>query len=254
MSQTTCPRFRGLSWLTTGHKESIHKIDVSSVLESHWTSKAEWHRFALNPKVLSMVSEMTAEVRSGKGLAQRPEWHRLSVDFTTHTFKAAAILNKWPRLLRPYVHWFLPCFQQVRKDIKEARQIYETELGPRKEKERAAVTQGEVPPVYEDMIYWLDEHSKGAPFDAVMAQLMMAQAMIHGTADLITQSLFNIITRPGLLEELRAEVVSVLGSNGVTTDSLSHLHFLDSVVKETLRVKPLFLGKNFCLYEHAQPF
>lgn len=192
-----------------------------------------------------MVAEMTAEVRSGKSLAQRQEWHRLSVDFTTHTFKAAAILNKWPRLLRPYVHWFLPCFKQVREDIKEARQIYEKEMSPRKAKEDAAAKRGETPPVYEDMIYWLDEHSKGAPFDAVMAQLMMAQAMIHGTADLITQSVFNIITRPELLEELRAEMISVLGSNGVTTDSLSQLHFLDSVVKETLRVKPLFLGKKF---------
>lgn len=192
-----------------------------------------------------MVAQMTAEVRSGKSLARRPEWHRLSVDFTTHTFKAAASLNKWPRFLRPYVHWFLPCFKQVRKDIKEARNIYEEEMAPRKARDDAAAMRGEAPPAYEDMIYWLDNHSKGAPFDAVMAQLLMAQAMIHGTADLIAQSIFNIISTPELLEELRAEIVSVLGSQGITTDSLSELHFLDSVVKETLRVKPLFLGKAF---------
>jgi hypothetical protein len=192
-----------------------------------------------------MVAQLTTEVRSGKELSQKPEWRRVSVDFTVHSFIAAQDLNKWPKLLRPVVHWFLSSCRKVRADIEEARAIYTPVVEVRMAKKREAIANGEKPPMYNDMIDWLDELSKGCPFDAAMAQMMIAQAMIHGTADLTTQTLFDICERPQLVEDLRAEILSVIGKEGLTQASLSKLHLMDSVVKESQRLKPLFLGRSF---------
>jgi hypothetical protein len=195
-----------------------------------------------------MTSQLTAEMRSGKDLAQSPAWRRLSVSFTIHTFIAAADLDSWPRFLRHIVHWFLPSWKRLRADIQEARVVYNVASEARKAVKREAVAKGEDVPVYNDMMDWLDEQAKGQPFDAALAQLLIAQAMIHGTADLTTQAIFDIAERPVLIEELRAEILSVIGKEGLSMASLSNLHLMDSVIKESQRLKPLFLGKSFpCL-------
>lgn len=196
-----------------------------------------------------MISQLTAEMRSGKDLAQSPQWRRLSVSFTVHTFIAAADLDSWPRFLRHIVHWFLPSWKKLRADIAEAREVYNAAYDKRTAAKREAVAKGEEPPVYDDMMDWLDEQAKGRPFDAALAQLLIAQAMIHGTADLSTQVIFDIVERPELVEELRAEILSVIGEQGLTMASLSNLHLMDSVIKESQRLKPLFLGRSSsCLF------
>ena len=48
-------------------------------------------------------------------------------------------------------------------------------------------------------------------------------------ADLITKTLFVICERPELIEKLREEIISVLSS-------LSNVHLMDSVIKETPRI------------------
>ncbi|OAA38538.1 Cytochrome P450 [Metarhizium rileyi] len=219
----------------------LSELDVSSVLDAYWTKNPAWHRFALSPMLLEMTAQLTAEVRSGRELSLNPQWRQLSVDFTVHTFMAASEVNNWPRFLRRVIHWFLPSSRLVRDDIREARALFAPVIDARMAKKQEAIANGREPPEHHDMMYWMDARSRGGPFDAVMAQLMIAQAMIHGIADLTTQTLFHICERPSLLKELREEMKSLVTKTGLNQDSLSHMHLLDSVVKESLRVKPLFL-------------
>ena len=196
-----------------------------------------------------MIAQLTAIFRSGKELSENPNWNRLCIDFTCHTFMAAADLNKWPRCLRPLVHWFLPSFKFVRNDIQEARAIYARTSAERQAKKREAIAKGEKPPQYYDIAYWMEEDAKGETFDAAMAQMMVAQAQVHGMADLITKTLFDICERPELIEKLREEIFSVLGKECLSQSSLSNLHLMDSVIKETQRINPLALGMlSFHLY------
>ncbi|OQD73658.1 hypothetical protein PENDEC_c014G01357 [Penicillium decumbens] len=215
--------------------------DTSSILEEFWTDNSEWHKLILSPLVLDMISQLTAEVRSGPDLAQSPAWRRLSVSFTVHTFMAAADLDGWPRFLRPIVHWFLPSWKRLRADIEEARQIYDAATEARLNEKEEAISNGKTPPVYDDMMYWMEQRAGGVPFDACLAQLLIAQAMIHGTADLTTQAIFDIVERPELIQELREEILSVIGEQGLSVASLSNLHLMDSTIKESQRLKPLFL-------------
>lgn len=157
---------------------------------------------------------------------------------------AAAELDSWPWFLRRIVHWFLPLCKKLRADIEEARRVYNAAAKSRMAEVEQAVANGKEPPVYDDMMYWMAQHSGGVPFDECLAQLLIAQAMIHGTADLTTQAIFDIVERPELVEELRSEILSVIGKEGLTVSSLSNLHLMDSVIKESQRLKPLFLGMS----------
>lgn len=189
-----------------------------------------------------MISQLTAEMRSGPDLAKSPAWRRLSISFTVHTFIAAADLDIWPWFLRHVVHWFLPSLKRLRADIDEARQVYDAAAASRLLEKEKAISKGQSPPVYDDLMYWMEQRANGQPFDACLAQLLMAQAMIHGTADLTTQTIFDIAERPELVEELRAEILSVIGKEGFTVASLNNLKLMDSVIKESQRLKPMFLG------------
>lgn len=118
--------------------------------------------------------------------------------------------------------------EKLRAGIAEAREVYNAAYDKRLAARREAAAKGEDPPVYNDMMDWLDQHAKGRPFDAVLAQLLIAQAMIHGTADLSTQVIFDIVERPELVEELRAVILSVIGEQGLTMVSLSNLHLMNT--------------------------
>ncbi|KAJ5249007.1 Cytochrome P450 [Penicillium chermesinum] len=215
--------------------------ETTAILDEFWTTKPEWHSLTASPLVLDMVSQLTARMRSGPDLAKSTAWRRLSISFTVHTFIAAADLDVWPWFLRPIVHWFLPSWKRLRADIEEARQVFDAAAAIRLAEKEAAIAKGESPPVYEDMLYWMEQRAKGVPFDTCLAQLLIAQAMIHGTADLTTQAIFDIAERPELIEELRAEILTVIGIEGLTSASLNNLKLMDSVIKESQRLKPMFL-------------
>lgn len=67
----------------------------------------------------------------------------------------------------------------------------------------------------------------------------MAGAAIHTTTDLMTQLILNIVPRPALLAALRSEMIEVLGKEGWAKTSLYNLKLMDSVMKETQRMKPI---------------
>ena len=217
-------------------------LETSSFLETYWTNDPGWHRFSLKGIIINMVAQLTAEMRSGKELSQKPEWRRLCVEYPIGIFIAARDLKKWPKILHHVVHWFLPSWKKLRANIEEARAIFTPIVEARMAEKREAAANGEETPVYNDMIDWLDERAKGRPFDAAMAQFIMAHATIEGSADLLTQIIFDVCERPQLAQDLRAEILSVIGRDGLTKASLSNLHLMDSVAKESQRVKLLFSG------------
>ncbi|KAL1969929.1 hypothetical protein VTN77DRAFT_7439 [Rasamsonia byssochlamydoides] len=69
--------------------------------------------------------------------------------------------------------------------------------------------------------------------------LMMSFSAIHTSADLITQTIFDLAEHPEMIEPLRKEIVTVLSEHGWRKTSLYKLKPMDSVVKETQRLKPV---------------
>lgn len=62
-------------------------------------------------------------------------------------------------------------------------------------------------------------------------------------SDMITQVIYDIAQNPEVIEPLRKEMVEVLTKGGWKKTSLYNLKLLDSVIKESQRLKPIGSGK-----------
>lgn len=64
---------------------------------------------------------------------------------------------------------------------------------------------------------------------------------------LITQTIFDLAQHQEIIEPLRKEIVTVLSESGWKKTSLYKLKLMDSVVKETQRLKPVLSGTYYLL-------
>lgn len=98
-------------------------------------------------------------------------------------------------------------------------------------------------PDFNDAIDWFDHEGKGEPYDEASCQLGLSMAAIHTTTDLLIETMQNIMLHPELVEDLRKEIVQVLGAEGWKKTSLYNLKLVDSVVKESQRLRPSAMSK-----------
>jgi cytochrome P450 len=195
---------------------------------------------------LKLMARITSRVFLGEELCRNPDWLRITTTYTTQTFRAVEELRLWPAWLRSIVHWFLPNCTAARKLVQEARDV----IKPLLEKRRAARMESEArgeKAEWNDAIDWLEQLSQehGVNYDPVIAQLSLSVAALHSTNDFFTQVTIDIAHHPEIIQPLRDEIKSVLGQGGWTKHSLYNLKLMDSVMKESQRLKPLQIGKSF---------
>ena len=95
-----------------------------------------------------------------------------------------------------------------------------------------------------DAIVWLHEVANGQPYDPVTVQLGVSITAIHTTTDLLTQTLLDLVAHPEIIGPLRKEIEGVVAEHGWGMTTLQKMTLLDSVVKETQRLKPASGGKS----------
>jgi cytochrome P450 len=91
----------------------------------------------------------------------------------------------------------------------------------------------------------MDELSRGRQFDAAHSMIATSTAAIHTTSDLFSQLLIDLCKEPDLIDSLRKEVITVITSEGWKRSALQHLKLMDSVLKESQRLKPALIGEFF---------
>ncbi|KAH6843331.1 cytochrome P450 [Chaetomium sp. MPI-CAGE-AT-0009] len=192
-----------------------------------------WHTVPLRETALRLVARVSSRVFLGEELCRNEDWLRVTRDYTVDAFKAADELRLWPAPLRFFVHWFLPSCARARADVREARQILSGVL----EKRRAQKKRGEKVE-FEDAIEWFEREAKGRDYDPVVVQLTLSFAAIHTTTDLITQVMTDLSRNPEIMGDLRQEIVKAISDGGWKKTSLYNMKLLDSVIKESLRMKP----------------
>ncbi|KAF3483805.1 cytochrome P450 [Arthroderma uncinatum] len=85
---------------------------------------------------------------------------------------------------------------------------------------------------------WLRDAAAGRSLDHTAAQLAFAVSALHTTTELLKQTLLDICTHPKLIQPIRDEVSEALKEDGWTTAGLFKMQLLDSVIKESQRLKP----------------
>lgn len=130
----------------------------------------------------------------------------------------------------------------MRRQLVEARAIIGPVVQKRRDDRQQAVDRGLPPPAFNDALDWFEAESHGSAYDAAICQLSLSTAAIHTTTDLLTEVMFNIAKHPEIIADLRQEIVSVLAAEGWKKTALYNLKLLDSVVKESQRMRPVGLG------------
>lgn len=186
---------------------------------------------------------MSAVIFVGEELGRDQKWLSIVTNYSSDMFMADVDLCKWPEILRPIATYFLSSCGKLRRHIREA----ELKLHPiLSENHPAHVNK----PRFLD---WFEEISDGRKYNPVLAQISLAAAAIDTTSDLIIQTLIDICRFQDsrkLQEELREEMVRVLQADGWEKSAMYNLKLLDSVLKETQRVKPVVVCRCYCfIYE-----
>lgn len=194
--------------------------------------------------MMRYVSAISSRIFLGDELCRHKLWLETTSQYTLMSFKAIKALRQYPRILVPIVHWFLPECQESRRLLKECQVIIQEVLDRRRAEKTAAAKEGRPILRPDDAVEWAEQESKGEAYDPAVYQIALSLAAIHTTTDLLTQTLLNIVQQPGLIEELRAEVIEVFRRDGMGKTALFNLKLMDSVLKETQRLKPVQMSKS----------
>lgn len=196
----------------------------------------EWHDLVLKEQILSVVSRVTSRIFVGKHLGRNQKWLHTIVGYVELSIHAMQELRFWPKFLRPVIVWFLAKPTKLRAYIRDAETHVFAEIKRRQEEPE--------PIEYNDAIEWFQEMAKGQKYNPAVSQLILAAVAVHTTADLIAQTLYDIIQHPELIQPLREEIIQVIGEGGWKKTSLYNLKLLDSVLKESQRLKPNQIGTS----------
>ncbi|KAG6011269.1 hypothetical protein E4U54_008166 [Claviceps lovelessii] len=216
--------------------------ESGAAIDEIFGSEADFHPIKLSDAILQTVTRTTSRVFLGEKLCRNDQWLEMAKGHAAGVFTAAYELRLWPKLLRPLVHWFLPKCRAARTQVQTARQLLMPIIAQRRAEKARLEALGKPVPAYNDSIEWFESMSKGRGYDPVGAQLAMSFSSVYTTTDLICQSIINIAQHPEILQPLRDEICSNLGDQGWRNDSLYNLKLLDSVLKETQRLKPIETG------------
>ncbi|KAK1723101.1 cytochrome P450 [Colletotrichum acutatum] len=201
-------------------------------------TSTEWREVPLQEALLNLVARLSSRVFLGDELCRNDAWITITGSYSINTFSAAEILRQYPYYLRHIACYFIPQCRLLKEQVAEARRVLNPVLEKREWERKTALAEGRTEPSYKDAIQWVMEESQGSPFDPVGAQLGLSVVAIHTTTDLATETMLRLMVRPQLMEDVRAEIVTVLRKEGWTKSALFNMKLLDSVIKEAQRLKP----------------
>ncbi|RYP45941.1 hypothetical protein DL768_007781 [Monosporascus sp. mg162] len=213
--------------------------EASAAIDELFTDGEDFHPVPLAESMLQVVTRTTSCVFLGKEICRNEEWIKTAKSHASGVFTAAYELRLWPAVIRPLVHWILPKCREARAQVQKAHDIIMPIILDRRAEKARLEAQGRAAPAYNDSLDWFERTTKGKGYDPIGAQLALSFSSIYTTTDLLCQVLINLAQHPEVVEPLRDEVRAVLGQDGWKKDSLSNMKLLDSVMKETQRLKPI---------------
>ncbi|KAF9873265.1 cytochrome P450 [Colletotrichum karsti] len=215
--------------------------EATIVLKQVLTDSKEWHEMIPKDDIIRIVSRLSTRVFMGEELCRDDEWVQASSQYTAAAFSVGWELGYYPRWARPYVHWFLPSCWEVRSLLSHARKVLKPHLERRSAKKAAALARGDKSVVFDDAIDWFEEAYKNK-YDPASEQITLSLVAIHTTSDLLQQTMLDLAQHPELLQPLREELARVLSAEGLKKTALYNLKLMDSVIKESQRMKPVLLS------------
>jgi cytochrome P450 len=204
----------------------------------------EWATRLIREDILEVVARVSSRVFLGAELCRNRRWLDIAKTFTVDTFTLSFLMRMAPAMLRPFTYLALPHSSRLRKSVRDARKLILPEVQRRKAAVDAARAAGEKPPKVSDTIGWMYDVAKGQDLNFVFGQLSLSMAAIHTTTESACRALLDICERPELAQQLREEIIDVVGREGWAKTTLYKLRLMDSFLRESQRVTPLSMRKR----------
>ncbi|CAI7581486.1 unnamed protein product [Penicillium glandicola] len=212
--------------------------ETDFVLRQQLTDSSEWHQINVKETSLQLVARLSARIFLGPQVCRNPAWIGIMINYTVEAFMTVERLRMWPRWLLWLVHWFLPSCKKLRSQVQEARSIISQVLQQREQNRKSAFVEMEAGDEV-NTVQWLEDCAKGLYYDPALLQMGLAVVATHTSADLLSQVIFDLCEHPELLQPLREEIVMVITQHGWSKNAIHNLKLLDSVLKESQRLKPM---------------
>lgn len=206
---------------------------------------AEWHSLPLRDTILACIARISSRVFLGEELCRNEAWLKISREYASTVFPATDILRTYPAgIIRSIVARLLPICRAAQAQVAEARVILQPVLEKRKAAKAAAAETGKTVE-FNDAIEWFENVAAKtkASYEPAAMQLFLSIVAIHTTSDLMTQIMTDLAAHPEVIEDLRKEIKEVLSDGGWKKSTLTSMKLLDSVIKESQRLKPIQLGE-----------
>ncbi|UPK97445.1 hypothetical protein LCI18_008380 [Fusarium solani-melongenae] len=199
-----------------------------------------WNEVTIKAALLDIVARTSSRVYLGKELCHNDRWLEIAKTYTARFFMAATQLRLYPPVVRPFVHWWIPECKELRMYFSMAHQVLNPVLKHRRQLRQMAIAVGDPILKFNDAIDWVEDEAldKGVKYNPATVQLLLTTVSINTTTDLLQQCMICIAQHPDILKPLRNEIATVLHKQGWTKSSLNEMQLLDSVIKESQRVKP----------------
>lgn len=178
---------------------------------------------------------MSSRIFVGEALCRDEEWLDLILKYGMASAHAAEQVRVMPSILRPIMVRILPSCSELRSQVNQAERYVARQLAARESSPAATE--------YNDAIAGFKEVAQGKPYNPGASQLMLSIVAIMTTAELVTGAMTDLLEHPELIEPLREEVIETIGTQGLSKNSVGNLSLVDSVLKESQRLKPVQIGK-----------
>ncbi|KAH9907834.1 cytochrome P450 [Xylariomycetidae sp. FL2044] len=199
----------------------------------------EWTTRAIRDDMLEVVARLSSRVFLGRGLCRNRRWLDIAKAYTVDSFLVSRLMRAAPAFLRPVAWLLIPQSWALIKAVRDARSLINPEVERRKAAVDRARAAGEKPPKVADTIGWMYEVANGRETDYVAGQLSLTMAAIHTTTETSCSALLDICEFPEVAQQLREEIIDVIGEHGWAKTSLYKLKLMDSFLKEGQRIRPM---------------
>lgn len=213
-----------------------------------------WHALPLRDTILHSIARISSRVFLGEELCRHEPWLRISREYASTMFPATDVLRQYPAgLIRSLAARLLPICRAAHAQVVEARSILQPVLEKRKAVKAAAAAAGKTIE-FNDAIEWFENIAakQKASYEPAAMQLFLSIVAIHTTSDLMTQIMTDLAAHQEVIEDLRKEIREVLSDGGWKKTTLTNMKLLDSVIKESQRLKPIQLGKPAVPQSHKK--
>ncbi|OLN96922.1 Fumitremorgin C monooxygenase 4 [Colletotrichum chlorophyti] len=205
--------------------------ETADCLKTSWGDDYEWHAVSLYQTALLLVAQVSTRAFLGPDMSKNQRWVEINSQYTVVGLGAVMALRWWPRYLLPLIHRFHPKVRATRALLAEAREIMHSIREKRKQDKHREV----------NSMDWFDEvaSQRGDQYDPAVAQLTFAVAAMHSTTDQLCQVLLDLRNHPDVVDALRRELVDTITREGWKQAAFNQLKLMDSVLKESQRLKPI---------------